>query len=256
MEQISRSSRIKSIATFVLGIILICVVFELVGKIKGNPLVFPGGGEVLKTFFRLMGEPQTYRLILTTLVHLFVSLLISFSFGVAIGVAEGLCNFLHKLLYPLMTLLRSIPMIVLVVITMVLVSYSRVPYIVCALVLVPLISEAVCEGCRNIDRDLVDVYRMNGSFSLRILFAVYIPLVSGYLKQSFVNVTGIGIKIIVTTEYLVQTKDSLGKAIFTSGYFNEYQEIYAYALIMILLVLLFTELPLSLIRLLRKKQKK
>lgn len=256
MEQISRSSRIKSIATFVLGIILICVVFELVGKIKGNPLVFPSGGEVLKTFFRLMGEPQTYRLILTTLVHLFVSLLISFSFGVAIGVAEGLCNFLHKLLYPLMTLLRSIPMIVLVVITMVLASYSRVPYIVCALVLVPLISEAVCEGCRNIDRDLVDVYRMNGSFSLRILFAVYIPLVSGYLKQSFVNVTGIGIKIIVTTEYLVQTKDSLGKAIFTSGYFNDYQEIYAYALIMILLVLLFTELPLSLIRLLRKKQKK
>ena len=173
-----------------------------------------------------------------------------------IGVAEGLCNFLHKLMYPLMTLLRSIPMIVLVVITMVLASYSRVPYIVCSLVLVPLISEAVCEGCRNIDRDLVDVYRMNGSFSLRILFAVYIPLVSGYLKQSFVNVTGIGIKIIVTTEYLVQTKDSLGKAIFTSGYFNEYQEIYAYALIMILLVLLFTELPLSLIRLLRKKQKK
>ena len=202
-----------------------------------------------------MGEARTYRLILTTLVHLFVSLLISFSIGIAVGVAEGLCNFLHRLLYPLMTLLRSIPMIVLVVITMVLASYSKVPYIVCALVLVPFISEAVCEGCRNIDRDLVDVYRMNGSFSMRILFSVYIPLVSGYLKQSFVNATGIGIKIIVTTEYLVQTKDSLGKAIFTSGYFNEYQEIYAYALIMILLVLLFTELPLGIIRWAKKNKK-
>ena len=48
----------------------------------------------------------------------------------------------------------------------------------------------------------------------------------------------------VSTEYLVQTRNSLGKAINNSSYFNEYQDIYAYALIMILLVLLVSELPL------------
>jgi hypothetical protein len=35
----------------------------------------------------------------------------------------------------------------------------------------------------------------------------------------------------------------LGKAIHSSSYFNEYQDIYAYALIMIALVLLVSELP-------------
>ena len=57
-----------------------------------------------------------------------------------------------------------------------------------------------------------------------------------------------GLKLAVSTEYLVQTRDSLGKAIYTSSYFNEYQDIYAYALIMILLVLLVSELPLRLLR--------
>ena len=52
-----------------------------------------------------------------------------------------------------------------------------------------------------------------------------------------------GIKMVVTTEYLVQTRNSLGKAIYSSSYFNEYQDIYAYALIMILLVLLVSALP-------------
>ena len=47
-------------------------------------------------------------------------------------------------------------------------------------------------------------------------------------------------------EYLVQSKDSLGKAIYSSSYFNEYQDIYAYALIMILLVLLVGSLPVLL----------
>ncbi|MBO6309075.1 MAG: hypothetical protein J6N70_09655, partial [Oribacterium sp.] len=52
-----------------------------------------------------------------------------------------------------------------------------------------------------------------------------------------------GLKLVVTTEYLVQTKNSLGKAVYSSSYFNEYQDIYAYALIMILLVLLVGALP-------------
>ena len=162
--------------------------------------------------------------------------------------AEGLSNFVRQLLKPLMIMLRSIPMIVLVVIIMVLTKYPKVPYIAASLALIPLISEATCEGCRRIDKELIDVYRLNSNFSLRILFSVYLPLMTGYLKQAFINAVGVGIKIIVTTEYLVQSKNSLGKAVYSSAYFNEYQEIYAYALIMIILVLLVTGLPLLFIK--------
>ena len=96
------------------------------------------------------------------------------------------------------------------------------------------------------DRELIDVYRLNGSFSARILFTVYIPLMAGYLKQAYTNAVGMGIKIVITTEYLVQTRNSLGKAVFSSSYFNDYEEIYAYALIMIILVLLLSEIPVLL----------
>ena len=57
-----------------------------------------------------------------------------------------------------------------------------------------------------------------------------------------------GLKVIVTAEYLVQTKNSLGKAIFNESYFNEYAEIYAYALIMVLLVVALTGIPSLIIR--------
>ena len=61
-----------------------------------------------------------------------------------------------------------------------------------------------------------------------------------------------GIRLAVSTEYLVQTRDSLGKAIYSSSYFNEYQDIYAYALIMILLVLLLSEAPRQIGRLIER----
>ena len=100
----------------------------------------------------------------------------------------------------------------------------------------------------KIDPELIDVYRMNGGFGFQVALHVYLPLISGYLKQAFVNAAGMGLKVVVSAEYLVQTKDSLGKAVYSSAYFSEYAEIYAYALIMVFMVLLITEVPGLLIR--------
>ena len=66
---------------------------------------------------------------------------------------------------------------------------------------------------------------------------------------NYANAAGMGLKMVVSTEYLVQTRDSLGKAVYSSSYFNEYQDIYAYALIMIFLVLALTQLPVAVVRL-------
>jgi NitT/TauT family transport system permease protein len=131
---------------------------------------------------------------------------------------------------------------------MVTIRYRHVPVAVTCLVLIPMIAEAANEGCRRIEPELIDVYRLNGGFSLRVLVQVYLPLMAGYLRQAYVNAVGMGLRLTVSTEYLVQTTDSLGKAVNTSSYFNEYQDIYAYALIMVLMILLLSEMPTRLAR--------
>lgn len=235
--------------TFCAGILLIAVLIQAAGWWKGDALVFPGVGEILKAFCRLIRTARTWELIGVTIGHLLLSMVLSTGIGVGIGLAEGMKDTVRTLLRPLMILLRSIPMIVLIVIIMVLMKYDRVPVVASSLILIPIISEATCEGCRRIEPELIDVYRLNGSFSLPVLWHVYLPLMTGYLKQAYINAVGTGLKLAVTTEYLVQTRNSLGKAIYSSAYFNEYQDIYAYALIMILLVLLVSEAPMALLRL-------
>ena len=249
-----RNNRASDSLAFVLGIILIGCLIQAAGWIKNDRLVFPDVIEILRAFFRLLGTPKTWLLIRTTLLHLLTAMAVSTVIGLLTGLAEGYSDFIRMLLRPLMVLLRSIPMVVLVVIIMVLTTYDKVPLIGTSLILIPMISEAVSEGCRRIDRDLIDVYRLNSNFNFQVLWNVHLPLMAGYLKQAYINAAGMGMKLIVSTEYLVQTKNSLGKAINTSIYFNEYQDIYAYALIMILLVVLISELPLWLIRLFENSQ--
>ncbi len=239
MEKHKRSETLS----FCLGILLIAVLIQVAGWIKNDRLVFPGTLEILRAFFRMLTEKKTYLLIRTTLLHLLEAVAVSTLLGVAIGTAEGMNPFIRTLLKPLMILLRSVPMIVLVVIIMVLFRYQRVPLVAPTLLLVPLISEATSEGFRRIEPELIDVYRMDSSFSLWVFWHVHLRLMAGYLWQAYTNAVGMGLKLVVTTEYLVQTRNSLGKAVYNSNYLNEYAEIYAYALIMVFLVLLVSALP-------------
>ena len=99
------------------------------------------------------------------------------------------------------------------------------------------------------------MYRINSGLNLTIVSRVYIPMISGYMEQAYINAAGMGLKVIVTSEYLVQTRNSLGKTIYTASYFNEYPEIYAYALIMIGLVILLTGVPKLLINAAERRRK-
>ena len=245
-------SKGKDLLAFCLGIVLIGAVIQGAGALKGDALVFPGVDEILRAFLRLLGTGKTYALIWTTMQHLILTMAFSTVLGVGLGVAMGLLPFLRKLLQPLMILLRSLPMVILIVITMVSADYALVPVLASSIILTPMIAEAACEGCIRIDRELIDVYRMNGGFGWRVLLQVYLPLMAGYLRQAWVNAVGMGVKLAVSTEYLVQTKNSLGKAVYTASYFYEYQDIYAYALVMILLVLVVSEGPVLLGRCIRR----
>ena len=228
---------------FCLGILLTGVLIQTAGWLKSDRLVFPDVGEILAAFVRMLGTGNTWRQIGMTLLHLAEALAVSTVIGTALGLLQGRSPFIRTLLKPLMILLRSIPMIVMTVIIMVLTRYENVPLLATSLMLIPLISEATCEGFLRIDPELIDVYRMNSGFTPRVLFQVYLPLMAGYLKQAYVNAVGMGIKLTVTTEYLVQARDTLGKAVYSSSYFSDYDEVYAYALIMILLAVLVSGLP-------------
>ena len=237
-----KNKRSQTLA-FCLGILLVGLLVQLAGSLRGDRLIFPGVGQILGVFFRLLGEAGTWQKILVTLLHLAEALALSALLGLLLGLAEGFSPFVRNLLRPLMITLRSLPMIVLVILIMVLAHYSMVPLIATSLVLIPILSEAVCEGLLSIEPELLDVYRMNSSLNLRVLGNVHLPLMAGYLKQSWVNAVGMGLKVAVTTEYLVQSRNSLGKAVFSSLFNSEYAEIYAWALIMVLLILILTGIP-------------
>ena len=252
-----RNKKIGEWAAFILGIGLILALIQAGNALQGRRPVFPSAEQTVRAFFELLSRKETYAEIGTTLAHAVKAIALSALIGTVMGLGEGLIPYLHALLRPLHALLRSMPMILLAMVMLMATRFSKewMPVLTGCMVLVPMISEAGYEGCTRIDRELIDVYRLDSRTSPRIILRVYLPMMSGYMKQAFVNACGMGMKVIVTAEYVVQIRDSLGKTVYDRVYAYEYPELFAYGLIMVLLVLLLTGVPAGIIRITGKKKK-
>ncbi len=62
-----KPSKARNSLAFCLGVVLIGCLIQAAGALKGDVLVFPGVGEILRAFLRLLGAGQTCRMIGTTL---------------------------------------------------------------------------------------------------------------------------------------------------------------------------------------------
>ena len=65
-----RNKKGLNILAFGLGILLVGGLIQAAGWLKGDKLVFPGVGEILQAFVRMLGEERTWKQIGTTLIHL------------------------------------------------------------------------------------------------------------------------------------------------------------------------------------------
>ena len=110
----------KETIVFCLGILLVGILIQVAGWLKGDRLVFPDVAEILRAFVRLLGQEITWRRIGTTLMHLLEALLAAGTIGLGLGLLQGRSRTVYTLLKPTMIFLRTIPMIVMAVIIMVL----------------------------------------------------------------------------------------------------------------------------------------
>ena len=131
------------------------------------------------------------------------------------------------------TILRTIPVISIVVILLILFGYEYTPYLITFLMVFPIIYSGVLEGIRQLDQELIDVYRLEQHDWKIALKSIYFPMISKYIFLSFLQSFGLGIKVLVMAEYLSQSKQSIGNAIYLAKVNIEYDLVFAWTIILI-----------------------
>ncbi len=223
----------------VLSIFFLFLVWLVAGMIVNNQLLLPTPGKVLIAFFKIFVDKASLTVIFYTILRLLTGILIAFIFGFGLGLLSGFNKNLSIFINPIVTVLRTIPVISITVILLIMVGFRTTPYIITFLMLFPLIYQGTYSAISNIDSELVDVYKLEDNNFWTGIVHCYIPLISKDIRTALLQSLGLGIKVLVMAEYLSQTKNSIGNYLYLAKVNLEYDKVFAWTLLLIILALFF-----------------
>lgn len=203
-----------------------------------HPIILPSPISVLNATFSIFTHQDTLYAILMTCIRLIVAISLSSVLGIALGILSGFKHQVATFLKPYVTILRTIPVISIVVILLILFGFDYTPYIITFLMVFPIIYSSVLEGIHQMDSELLDVYHLEEHDFKLGLKLVYFPMIKKYILLSFLQSFGLGIKVLVMAEFLSQTKHSIGNQIFLAKVNLTYDKVFAWTIILILLSVL------------------
>ena len=229
----------KKTGITILSIFFLFLVWIIFGAIVNNDLLLPKPGAVLIAFGNIFIEADSLSVILFTILRLLVGLLFASLFGFLLGIIAGFKKGFAVFLNPVVTVLRTIPVISITVILLIMFGFSLTPYIITFLMLFPLIYQSTYGAITSIDKELIDVYKLEDNNFFTGLRHCYLPLISTNIRTALLQSLGLGIKVLVMAEYLSQTKNSIGAELYLAKVNLQYDEVFAWTLLLIALALTF-----------------
>ncbi|NLD26196.1 MAG: ABC transporter permease subunit [Acholeplasmataceae bacterium] len=222
-----------------LGVIAILLFWTISSLIIDNSLVLPGLDEVFLAFGNVLGDLSTYGLIIRTILKLVliisVSLLIAFSFAILSYLSTKFEYFLK----PVFVLIKTVPIIAIIILLLIFFGNRRSPYIMTALVVLPIMYEGLLGSLKNINQEIIDDVKTLGKVNFRVIKDLYFPLILPYFITTIIQSLGIGLKVMVMGEFIAQPNRSIGYVLQLERSNLNTPVILVWSIILIAIVLLF-----------------
>lgn len=233
----------KYILLSVLFIILLWTVSSL---IIDNSLVLPGISEVILSLKEILSTSTTYLIILLTIVRLILVVLVSLVIAFILAILSYLSDKFESFIKPLFVILKTIPVIAIIVLLLITFGSKTSPYIMTSLVVLPIMYEGLLTSLKNINKELIDDVKTLSNTNWMVLKDFYFPIILNFIMMTLVQSFGIGLKVMVMGEFIAQPNRSIGYILQLERSNLNSSAILAWSVILIILVLLFEILVLKL----------
>jgi NitT/TauT family transport system permease protein len=177
---------------------------------------------------------STYR----TLAGFFLSCI----FGMFLGIISGIHKPVYNLLNPLIIIIRTIPVMSIIIIAIMWFKDTNVPIFVAFLMCFPIIWTNTVSGILSTDVKLLQMCEVYKIKKTRVISSVYFYSSLPYIKAGMVSALGIGWKVTSAAEVLSLPKYSIGRFLYDSKVYLEIPDLFAWTIIIVSLSFLFESL--------------
>ena len=225
----------KAIKNILIPLAFWLLVWQVVAWIVGKNLLLPGPWTVA---LRLAGSVITvdfWHATALTLLRVFVGMFAGAVIGTVVAVLTCVSRWCDRLLSPLVKVIRATPVASFILLVLLWVSTGKVPGVISALMVLPVVWGNVSKGIRETDSKLLELakaYRFGRGKTWKL---VYIPSVAPYFAAGVETALGLAWKAGVAAEVLCYPKWAIGSEIYHARLNFETPDLFAWTLVVIAL---------------------
>lgn len=191
-------------------LVLLLLAWFAAAKIVDVKLIVPSVAETFHSLSVLLSQRAFYQAVGGTLFRTLISFSVSFVLAIILAAVSAFLPSVSKLLSPFVTVMRSVPTMTVILMTVVWLKPSQSPVLVAALMVFPIMYGNFHTAISSVERDLVEMSRAYGVNKKDTVFRLYLPNIAPGFFDAVKNSLSMNVKIIISAEVLAQTRRSMG----------------------------------------------
>ncbi|MCJ7665800.1 MAG: ABC transporter permease subunit, partial [Actinobacteria bacterium] len=161
----------------IISFILLIVFWKILSLIINSGLILPSPENTFISIFYLIKTGEFYIIILSSLKRGLIGFALSLLLGITFGFLAGLNDTINKLLEPVLVIVRSTPLMSVILLALIWFKTENVPIFASFLVSFPIITSNTIEGIKNIDTKIIQMANIYKIKKWRIITEIYFPAI-------------------------------------------------------------------------------
>jgi NitT/TauT family transport system permease protein len=192
------------------SVLLILIIWKTASFFIDRPIILPSPDGTFSYALSLLSQPEAWLAIFATVRRTLAAFGINLILAVTLGMFAGFLKPLEWFLHPLVTLLRAVPTMGVILLSLIWFGSEAAALFVTSLIVFPILYTAVLGGVQSMDSQLMEMNRIFRIPLIRRIFHFYFPSIKPYLLTGIVSSLGLSIKIMISAEVLSQPPEGIG----------------------------------------------
>jgi len=196
-----------------LSCVFFILLWQLIAVIINNDIYIPRIQQVIEAIKIIFNEQNFLKVILSSFYRTMFSYLLALIFSMILGVLGKVYPFFQYLMQPINSFGKTIPTMVLVVLSLVWFDKDKTPFVVGFAITFPILYEGIRNGLMQIDKKITDMTKIYEVSLKDKIKKIYFPVMKFYFMSIFVSTFSLTFKTVIAGEVHGQPKFGIGSQI-------------------------------------------
>jgi len=203
----------KSKLYTLLSCIFFMGIWQLIAILINNDIYIPRIQQVIEAIGIIFKEQNFSEVILSSFYRTMISYILALIFSMILGVLGAVYPFFKYLMQPINSFGKTIPTMVLVVLSLVWFDKDKTPFVVGFAITFPILYEGIRNSIMQIDKKIIDMTKIYQVSLKDKIKKIYLPVMKFYFMSIFVSTFSLTFKVVIAGEVHGQPKFGIGSQI-------------------------------------------